>query len=68
MAFKLVKVDKRRTIQASIRLIVRFRTMMIPELALRLGFTSKLVRRCAAKAEDLHVFDGMVRWGNAPAF
>ncbi len=68
MAFMLVKVDKRSAITNSIRLMVRYRAMAVPECALRLGVNSQTVRRHAAKAADLYVFDGMVRWGKEPAF
>ena len=52
--------------QASMQLMVRHRPMLVPEMALRLAITSKLVRRHAAKAEDLYVWDRMVRFGQQP--
>ena len=63
VAFTLVKVDKRGEITAGMRLMVRRRPMIVAEMALRLGVSSKVVRRHAAKAEDLYVWDGMVRFG-----
>ena len=61
-------VDEKVAIQDSMRLMVRHRPMIVADLALRLGVSSKVVRTRVHKAEDLYIWDGMVRYGERPDY
>lgn len=65
--YRLVKVDKAAALVAGIRLMVRFRPMLVPEVALRLGISSAAVRYRVARSQGLYIFDGQVRSGTPQA-